>query len=72
MGTFVDDVFDKHHKAKVPRAVREKSFQDTLLKDNDLKRYAKRKFNEIQQTKQSGGKQQYQARKRRGKTSARF
>ena len=56
----------RYHKAKNPRKYREKNFQDTLLKDDRLKAYTKRKFREIQKTKQSGGKRQYKARKGRG------
>jgi len=54
VGTFVDDVYDEYHKSKSLRKFRERDFKDTLLKDSKLKRYTKRKFGEIQATKQSG------------------
>lgn len=66
----MDDAFDKYHKAKQPKHLRERSFQDTLVKDAKLKTYVKRKFGEIQKSKQSGGKKQYKQklhRKRRGR-----
>ena len=68
VGTFVDDMYDTYHKHKSRKAERQRSFQDVLLKDQPLKKYTKRKFGEIQKTKQAAGKRQrrkQQQRKRR-------
>ncbi|CAG8556372.1 3170_t:CDS:2 [Diversispora eburnea] len=58
VGTIIEGPTD-FYASRLPRKERKKTIVDELMADDKAKKYYKRKFLEIQETKQSGGKKYY-------------